>query len=675
MLTGLATAGSELFHDPDGNSYARIRRADHRESWPIDSKEFQTWLAGICWKELHFAPSATTLTTVTGSLKGAAIFDGEEQPVYLRIAQHGEAIYIDLCNDQWEVVEVSSQGHRVLSDPPVRFRRTSVMRPLPSPVPGGDINELWDFVNVLNEDERILLISALLEALRPDTPFPVIVFEGQQGSGKSKAQSLIRDLLDLSKANLRATPRQVEDIFVGAVNNWVYSLNNLSKLSPREQDALCTLATGGGYAGRTLYTNLDETVAEVKRPVFMNGTRTLATAQDLIDRCVVIELPAIAGVNVKTEQELDEAFKAARPRSFGAILDALALVLGALPNVKLDEHPRMADFARLGVAAESVLGWGDGIFVRAYRRNRVKSMAHGLEASPVARAVVQYVSDHAQGYYGPLGIYLTQLGEYRAGETLAWPMSARGLGDRYCHVKPAVGTLKECANESRNITATGFRREIISYVIWLYYQFSLSFRDVEDLLSERGVIVSHESIRRWSLKFGPRYRRRLKRREGRLGDTWHVDEVFIKIRGRLHYLWRAVDQDGDVIDILVQRRRDAKAAKRFFNRALSAQGAEPRSLITDKLRSYSPAAQEVLPGTRHDTSQYANNRAEVSHQPTRQRERQMRRFKSCRQAQRFLSLHARVNNLFHYGRHLLRAMNHWLFRARAFAVWQQVTCA
>ena len=220
-----------------------------------------------------------------------------------------------------------------------------------------------------------------------------------------------------------------------------------------------------------------------------------------------------------------------------------------------------------------------------------------------------------------------------------------------------------------------FPPEIISYTIWLYHRFCLSFRDVEDLLAERGIQVSHESIRRWCLKFGTRFLHSLKRREGRLGDTWHVDEVFITIGGQIHYLWRAVDQDGDVIDILVQRRRDARAAKRFFTKALKGQGAEPNRLTTDKLKSYLPAVREILPETVHDTSAFANNRAELSHQPTRQRERQMRRFKSRQQAQHFLALHARVNNLFRYGRHLMRAVNHRLFRDRAFMTWRQETCA
>ncbi|MGB5295755.1 MAG: IS6 family transposase [Thermoanaerobaculia bacterium] len=217
--------------------------------------------------------------------------------------------------------------------------------------------------------------------------------------------------------------------------------------------------------------------------------------------------------------------------------------------------------------------------------------------------------------------------------------------------------------------------EIISHAVWLYYRFCLSFRDVEDLLAERGVIVSYETIRQWSRKFGAEYARKLKRRQGRLGDTWHLDELFVTIQGERQYLWRAVDQDGDVIDILVQPRRDRRAAKRFFRKLLKGQGCEPRRLVTDNLRSYGAAHRTVMPSVLHDTSRYANNRAEVSHQPTRQREQQMRRFKSVAQAQRFLSVQGVILNLFRVGRHLLRPANHRMLRARSFLVWSEVTCA
>ncbi len=219
-----------------------------------------------------------------------------------------------------------------------------------------------------------------------------------------------------------------------------------------------------------------------------------------------------------------------------------------------------------------------------------------------------------------------------------------------------------------------FPPEIISHAVWLYHRFCLSFRDAEDLLAQRGVTVTYETIRHWCQTFGPAYARRLRHRRGRLGDTWYLDELFVNIRGQRQYLWRAVDQDGDVIDILVQSRRDRWAAARFFRKLLKGQGRAPRRLITDKLRSYSAAHGIVMPSVVHSTQQYENNRAEVSHQPTRQRERQMRGFKSTAQAQRFLSVHGLVQNLFRTGRHLMRAVHHRLLRERAFGVWREATC-
>ena len=214
-----------------------------------------------------------------------------------------------------------------------------------------------------------------------------------------------------------------------------------------------------------------------------------------------------------------------------------------------------------------------------------------------------------------------------------------------------------------------FPPDIISYAVWLYFRFNLSHRDIEDLLAQRGVIVSYESIRLWCIKFGQRYARRLKRRHKGYGDTFYIDEIFVKINGKQQYLWRAVDQDGEVIDVFIQSRRDGAAAKRFFKRLLRRHGEEPRQIVTDKLRSYGVAQRELIPETIHNTAQYANNRAELSHQPTRVRERVMRRFKSAAQAQRFLNIHAAVYNLFNLGRHLVRAEHYRKRRIDAFERW------
>ncbi len=214
-----------------------------------------------------------------------------------------------------------------------------------------------------------------------------------------------------------------------------------------------------------------------------------------------------------------------------------------------------------------------------------------------------------------------------------------------------------------------FPPEIIQYAVWLYHRFSLSHRDIEDLLAERGITVTYESIRLWCIKFGLKYVRRLKKKHQGYGDTFFIDEIFVKIDGKQHYLWRAVDQDGEIVDVFLQRRRDSKAAKGFFKRLLKVHRMEPRKIVTDKLRSYGVAHRELIPDTIHDTSQYANNRAELSHQPTRVRERVMRRFKSMQQAQRFLTVHAAVYNLFNLGRHLVSAKNYRFLRLRAFASW------
>ena len=228
-----------------------------------------------------------------------------------------------------------------------------------------------------------------------------------------------------------------------------------------------------------------------------------------------------------------------------------------------------------------------------------------------------------------------------------------------------------------------FPPDIISYAVWLYYRFNLSHRDIEDLLAERGIIVTRESIRLWypkhslrswgrlCIKFGATYTRRLKRKHRGYGDTFYIDEVCAKISGTQHYLWRAVDQDGEVVDVYLQKKRDGAAAKRFFKRLLRGHGGEPRKIVTDKLRSYGVAHRELMPETIYSTQQYENNRVEQSHEATRVRERGMRRFKSAGQAQRFLTAHAAVQNLFNLGRHLVRAQHYRDLRVSAFDEWSR----
>src|ERR687897_3355400 len=217
-----------------------------------------------------------------------------------------------------------------------------------------------------------------------------------------------------------------------------------------------------------------------------------------------------------------------------------------------------------------------------------------------------------------------------------------------------------------------FPAEIISHGVWLYFRFCLSYRDVEELLFARGVIVTYEAIRQWCRKFGQQYANQLRRRRPRPGDKWHLDEVFLTINGARHYLWRAVDQDGHVLDILVQSRRNKKAAKKFFRKLLKGLAYVPRVIITDKLASYGAAKRELLPSVEHRQHRYLNNRAENSHQPTRKRERVMQRFKSAGHAQRFLSAFGPIREHFCPRRHRLKAEAYRRERACRLQVWNEI---
>src|SRR3982751_2803891 len=218
-----------------------------------------------------------------------------------------------------------------------------------------------------------------------------------------------------------------------------------------------------------------------------------------------------------------------------------------------------------------------------------------------------------------------------------------------------------------------FPGEVISHAVWLYFRFPLSLRMVEEMLAARGIDVSHETVRQRARKFGQSFANQIRRKLPGPGDKWHLDEVCLMIRGKKHWLWRAGDQDGVVLDVFVQSGRDKKAAKRLLRKLLKKQMRPPRVMVTDKLPSYGAAKKEIMPGVKHRRHKGLNNRAENSHQPTRRRERQMKRFKSAGQAQRFLSAHDQIANLFHLRRDHRPADQYRAARTQAFQTWAAVT--
>jgi hypothetical protein len=326
----------------------------------------------------------------------ALAFEGPDLPVSVRLAEHEGAIYLDLANEEWQVVAITPEGWRIVQDPPVRFCRTKGMNPLPCPVRGGSIEELRPFVNVGSEEDWRLLVAWPLAALRARGPYPPLILKGGQDSAKSTTSRVLRALIDPNMTDLRSLPKDPRDLMIGAQNNAVLAFDNLSPLPNWISDALCRLATGAAHATRALYTDDEEALFVACRPVILNGIGDVVTRPDLLDRAVMLNLPALDDARRRPEAEFWAEFEQARPRILGALLDAVVVGLRNLPATRLALLPRMGDFAQWVTAAEPGLGWPPGAFMEAYRGNRAEAHHQALEASPVGELVVRFVEEQGR---------------------------------------------------------------------------------------------------------------------------------------------------------------------------------------------------------------------------------------------------------------------------------------
>ncbi|NCC28539.1 MAG: hypothetical protein EOM22_10440 [Gammaproteobacteria bacterium] len=444
-LVALVQGRAELFHAEDGACFVALKESP-RKVFKLDTAAFSEWLGYAYYRNTESdtrpgrAASETAIRTARSVLAGIAKNDGQERKTWLRAAEHNGTYYLDLGADDWCAVEIDARGWRVVEHPPVYFWRASTTRPLPMPIRGGNLAKLWDHVNV-PEASRPLVLAWKLETLRPETPFPVLELVGPQGSAKSSTQAKIRRCVDPNAVDLRAAPKSVEDLFVSAGCNWVASLNNLSRLSPQIQDAICNLATGGGFAGRTLYTNADESVIDAKRPVILNGIVPLVTAQDLTDRVIHIELPSIGAY--RSETEINAGFERDLPSIVGGLLDLFVLTLAKIPDARVPSPPRMADFALLGEAMTLATGGKAGDFMAIYSSNRKDSVARSLESSPVAVAIRSMADAHKSSgpvFVGTMGALKAAL-DLKRDNAEAWPKSPRGLGDVLRRQLPALAQI------------------------------------------------------------------------------------------------------------------------------------------------------------------------------------------------------------------------------------------
>ena len=380
-------------------------------------------------------------------LEAQAQFDGPERDVSVRVAEHDGLIYLDLADEFWRCVEIGPGSWRVADDAPVRFRRAAGMLPLPLPARGGSIEELALFLNLPHHDDFVLVVAWLLGALRPGGPYPVLAISGEQGSAKTVLSKLLRALIDPSVAPVRALPREDRELFIAANNSHVLAFDNLTALPPWLSDTLCRLASGGAFAVRQLYTDHDEVLFTAARPVILNGIEDIITRPDLADRAIMLTLGPITESQRRPENLLWRAFGTALPRILGALLDAAAHGLQALPGVRLERLPRMADFALWITACENAR-WPPVSFEDAYWNNRHSAVENVIDADPVAAWVRDLMAERT-AWEGTASDLLqagveAQRGNAIAGKTSApvrWPRNPRALAGRLRRAQTFLRTL------------------------------------------------------------------------------------------------------------------------------------------------------------------------------------------------------------------------------------------
>lgn len=380
-------SGIDLWHTPTGECYVSIAVDGHHEHHSLAGHAVSDYLGRMFYVETGKAPSASARQDAIATLSGIARYDGERRDIYVRVASDRDCIYLDLGDPAWRAVEVAQDGWRIVSDPPVRFRRPGGMLPLPAPVRGGSIEELHRYINVASETDFCLVASWVIQALRPFGPYPILVLIAEQGAAKTTGAKVLRRLCDPNQADVRRPPRNTEDLMVAATNGHVVAFDNLSRLRGDLSDNLAVLATGGGFSVRQLYTNRGEVIFQAQRPIILNGISQVATRGDLLDRAIVATMPPIPAERRRDEATFWREFDAARPRILGALLDAVSCGLRRLPHVHLERKPRMADFALWSVAVEPACPWPEGTFLKAYAANRQGAVEAILDGDPVADVV------------------------------------------------------------------------------------------------------------------------------------------------------------------------------------------------------------------------------------------------------------------------------------------------
>jgi hypothetical protein len=423
----------ELFQDIDETPYAAVRVTGHREIYQLRSRRFRTWLSGLYFLATERVAGAQALADALNVLEAHAL-RAAVRPVAVRLARQDDSIYLDLGDAEWRVVEITGKGWTVLHESPIPFRRPKGLLPMPLPARGGSLTALRQFVNVSTDEDFSLVVAFILGVLRALKPYPILVVNGEHGSAKSTLTAVIRELTDPNAAPLRAEPTDAHNLMIAAANAHLISYDNLSHL--RLTDELSRLATGAGFAVRTLYENREEEIFTAARPIILNGIPEIATKPDLASRSLFLTLPAIEDTNRRNEAAFWDEFQVARPSILGAALDAIAVALANWRTVNLSRKPRMADFATWIVAAETACPWPPGRLLAAYEANRRGAIGAILDGDSLGELALEVAP-----WEGTATALLDQLNGRATDQQKAarhWYRSPRQVRDALQRIAPAL---------------------------------------------------------------------------------------------------------------------------------------------------------------------------------------------------------------------------------------------
>ena len=436
-------AGDHFFHDNEHRAFVLVREGGIARTLPVRSREYNLLLGRRFYRSAGSGLPSTAKTEAIATLEGLAVYEGREEAVFIRIGEYEGSVVLDLCDKRGRVAVVGKDGWEVRDESPIRFRRTRGMLALPAPVPGGSIEDLHRFINVGTEEDFILVCAFILGCFSPRGPFMILLVNGEPGSAKSTLCRLVRALIDPNKAPLRSEPKDIRDLAIAANNAWMIGLDNMSRVNERLSNALCRLATGGGFATRELFTDADETIFDATRPVIINGIGDIADRSDLIDRAVRLTLPTIPERRRRTEKAIWSAFEQQQPAILGAFLDAVSVALRNEAAVRFTRLPRMAGSASWVVAAEPACPWAPGSSIAALDDQRRDADESVIEACPLAHAVRDRVERNGE-IEGTATEILDLLSAHKDDNILkhpAWPKGAPALGTKLREVAPSLRRL------------------------------------------------------------------------------------------------------------------------------------------------------------------------------------------------------------------------------------------